>query len=73
MIRAALIFFVLAFVSSVMGVSNAGGLTTEIGHFFLLVFLALAIVSFCFGMMPTEDSETERTHHQRRDYDKSIL
>ena len=57
MIRAALIFFLLAFVMTLLGVSDAGGMTTDIGHFFLLVFLALAVVCFCFGMMPTEDSD----------------
>jgi len=72
MIRAALIFFLMAFGASVLGVSNADIVTMETGHFLLLVFLALAIVSLCFGMMPT-DEEDEMNQQPGRDYDQSIL
>ncbi len=59
MIRAALIFFVLAFVTTVIEAGDAGGMSKEIGQSFLLVFLALAIVSFSFGMMPMNDNEVK--------------
>lgn len=73
MIQAALIFFLLAFGASLVGVSNADVVTMETGHFLLLVFLALAIVSLCFGMMPTDSDEDERNQQPGRDYDQSIL
>jgi len=62
----------MAFGASVLGVSNADIVTMETGHFLLLVFLALAIVSLCFGMMPT-DEEDEMNQQPGRDYDQSIL
>lgn len=76
MIRAALIFFILAFLVSIMGVTSAGGMTMEIGHFLLLMFLGLAIVSLCFGMMPTDGEDDGTVSHQQGrdyDYDQSIL
>lgn len=68
MIRAALVFFLLAFVMTLVGASDAGGMTTEIGHFFLLVFLALATVTFCFGVMPTDNTNN---NDRSNDYDKA--
>ena len=59
MIQAALTFFLLALVASLIGASNAGGVTTEFGHFLLLVFLVLAIVAFTFGVLPG-DSNSEK-------------
>jgi hypothetical protein len=72
MIRAAFTFFLLAFVMTLIGASDAGGMTTDMGHFFLLVFLVLAIVFFCFGMMPTENFFKDSNENDRSyDYDKS--
>jgi uncharacterized membrane protein YtjA (UPF0391 family) len=46
MIRAAIIFFVLALVSVLFGAYGIAGLSIEAGRLLLMVFLALAVLSF---------------------------
>jgi len=46
MIRAAIIFFVLALVSVLFGAYGIAGLSIAAGRLLLMVFLALAVLSF---------------------------
>lgn len=46
MIRAAILFFVLALVATLFGTYGIAGVTMEIGKILLMVFLALAVLSF---------------------------
>jgi len=46
MIRAAIGFFVLALVAILLGANGIAGLSMEIGKILLVVFLALAVISF---------------------------
>lgn len=50
MLRAALIFFVLALVSILFGATGVAGLSMEIGRMFLAMFLVLAFISFVIGI-----------------------
>jgi uncharacterized membrane protein YtjA (UPF0391 family) len=45
-IRAAISFFILALVAYVLGAYGLAGISVEIGKIFLLVFLALGVISF---------------------------
>ena len=51
MLNAALAFFVLALVSFVLGASGIAGLSMEIGRMLLMVFLALAVISFVINLL----------------------
>ena len=46
MLRAAIAFFVLALVSVLFGAYGIAGMSIEVGKILLMVFLALAILSF---------------------------
>lgn len=46
MLRAAIIFFVLALVAFILGATGVAGISMEIGRMLLWVFLILAIISF---------------------------
>lgn len=46
MIRAAIGFFVLALISFLLGANNIAGVSMEIGRMLLIVFVALAAISF---------------------------
>ena len=46
MLRAAIIFFVLALVSMGLGMGGIAGLSIDIGRMLLTVFLILAVISF---------------------------
>lgn len=46
MIRAAITFFVLALVAVLFGAYGIAGLSIEVGKILLMVFLALAVLSF---------------------------
>lgn len=50
MIRAAIIFFVLALVAFVLGANGVAGLSMEIGRILLFVFLVLAVISFIVSL-----------------------
>lgn len=46
MIRAAISFFILALVAYLVGAYGLAGISVEIGKSFLMVFLALGLISF---------------------------
>jgi uncharacterized membrane protein YtjA (UPF0391 family) len=46
MVRAAIVFFVIALVAYFLGANGVGGLSMEIGRILLFVFLILAAISF---------------------------
>jgi membrane protein implicated in regulation of membrane protease activity len=67
MIRTALTFFLLALGVSLLGATNAGGMTTEFGHFLLLVFLVLSCVAFSRGILKeSRDNENRRREFNGR-------
>jgi uncharacterized membrane protein YtjA (UPF0391 family) len=51
MLRAALIFFVLALVALFLGATNFAGLSMDIARTLLVVFLVLAVISFLVGIV----------------------
>jgi uncharacterized membrane protein YtjA (UPF0391 family) len=51
MLRAAIIFFVLALISILLGAYGIAGLSMEIGKILLTVFLILALVSFVVSLV----------------------
>ena len=51
MIRAAIIFFVLALIVFGLGVGGIAGLSMEIGRTLLIVFLVLAVISFIGSLL----------------------
>ena len=51
MLRAALMFFILALVAMLLGASGFAGMSMEIGRVLLLVFLVLAVVSGITGLI----------------------
>lgn len=53
MLRAAIIFFVIAIVAFIFGASGIAGMSMEIGRILLMVFLALAVISFIVNLVST--------------------
>lgn len=51
MLRAAIIFFVLALVAYLLGATGFAGLSMEIGRVLLVVFLVLAVISFGVNLL----------------------
>jgi uncharacterized membrane protein YtjA (UPF0391 family) len=51
MLRAALIFFVLAIVAYLLGAGGVAGVSMEIGRMLLGVFIVLAIISLIIGLI----------------------
>jgi uncharacterized membrane protein YtjA (UPF0391 family) len=51
MLRAAIAFFVLALVAIIFGATGFAGVSMEIGKILLLVFLALAAISFVANLL----------------------
>ncbi len=51
MLRAAIIFFVLALISILLGAYGIAGLSMEIGKILLTVFLILALISFVVSLV----------------------
>lgn len=51
MLRAAIMFFVLALVAMILGATGFAGVSMEIGRTLLMVFLILAVISFVAGMI----------------------
>lgn len=51
MLQASVAFFVLAIVAMIFGASGIAGVSMEIGRTLLFVFLALAVISFVFGLV----------------------
>ena len=51
MLRAAIVFFILAIVAFVLGANGIAGMSMEIGRLLLIVFLVLAVISFVINMI----------------------
>lgn len=51
MLRAALLFFVLALVAIIFGATGFAGISMDIGRTLLAVFLVLAVISFIVGLI----------------------
>lgn len=51
MLRASIVFFVLALVAMLLGASGIAGVSMEIGKTLLVVFLILAVVSYVVSLM----------------------
>ena len=51
MLRAAIIFFVLALLAYVLGAGGVAGVSMEIGRMLLMVFLVLAVISFVANLV----------------------
>ena len=51
MLRAALVFFVIALVAMVFGATGVAGVSMDVGQTLLVVFLILAAISFVAGMV----------------------
>lgn len=51
MLRAALLFFVLAIVAMLLGAGGIAGMSMEIGRTLLVVFLILAAISFVASLV----------------------
>lgn len=50
MLRAAILFFILALVSYILGANGVAGLSMEIGRILIIVFVVLAIISFVLNI-----------------------
>ncbi len=50
MLRAAIVFFVIALLAIVFGATGFAGVSMEIGKLLLGVFLALAVISFIISL-----------------------
>ena len=53
MIRAAILFFVLALVALLFGMNGVAGLSMEIGKFIVLVFIAISVLTFIAALAAT--------------------
>ncbi len=51
MLRAALIFFVLAVLSYILGATGVAGMSMEIARILLVVFLVLAVIGVAAGLI----------------------
>ncbi|UOF00162.1 DUF1328 domain-containing protein [Bdellovibrio bacteriovorus] len=51
MLRAAIIFFVIAIVAFLFGAGGIAGMSMEVGRLLLTVFLVLAVVSFLINII----------------------
>ncbi len=50
MLRAAIVFFVLALVAILFGATGFAGVSMEIGKALLFIFLVLSVISFVVGI-----------------------
>jgi uncharacterized membrane protein YtjA (UPF0391 family) len=50
MLRAAIVFFVIALIAMFLGLNNIAGISAEAGKLLLFVFLALAVISFVVSL-----------------------
>lgn len=51
MLRAAIVFFIIALIAAFFGMGNVSVISAELGRTLLYVFLALAIVSFLVSLV----------------------
>jgi uncharacterized membrane protein YtjA (UPF0391 family) len=50
MLRAAIVFFVIALIAMFLGMNGIAGMSAEVGKLLLFVFLALAVISFVVSL-----------------------
>jgi uncharacterized membrane protein YtjA (UPF0391 family) len=50
MLRAAIVFFVLALVAYFLGAGGVAGVSMEVGRLLLIVFLVMAVISFLISL-----------------------
>jgi uncharacterized membrane protein YtjA (UPF0391 family) len=58
MLRAAVVFFVLALVAMIFGATGFAGITMDIGQMLLGVFLVLAAISFIASLVSGRSTKT---------------
>lgn len=51
MLNAAIAFFIIAIIAFIFGAAGIAGISMEIGRMLLMVFLALAVISFFINLM----------------------
>lgn len=51
MLRAAIVFFIIAIVAFIFGATGIAGVSMEIGRLLLMVFLALAVITFLISFV----------------------
>jgi uncharacterized membrane protein YtjA (UPF0391 family) len=51
MLRAAIVFFVLALIAFLFGASGIAGMSMEIGRILIFAFLVLAVISLVVGLV----------------------
>lgn len=51
MLRAAVLFFVLALIAYILGATGFAGMSADIGRTLLFVFLVLAVISFVANLV----------------------
>ncbi len=51
MLRAAIVFFVIALIAMLFGMNNIAGVSADLGKILLFVFLALAVISFLVSLV----------------------
>ncbi len=56
MIRAAIVFFILALMAYFLGAYEVAGFSADLGKILLLVFLAFAVISFLTSLMTGKSS-----------------
>lgn len=57
MLRAAIVFFILAIIAFALGASGIAGLSMEIGRILLFVFLVIALISFVVSLITGRNSK----------------
>ena len=55
MLRASILFFVLALASMALGIGGVAGISMEIGRLLLGVFLVLAVISLVVGLVTNRE------------------
>jgi len=58
MLRAAILFFVLALVALLLGATGIAGVSMDIGRTLLFVFLVLAVISFVASLITGRSTRT---------------
>ena len=58
MLRAAILFFVLALVAILFGATGFAGISMDVGRTLLMVFLVLAVLSFVVNLLTGRSSKS---------------
>jgi len=51
MLRVAIAFFVFAILAYILGATGVGGMSLEVGRFFLVLFLVFSVVGVAIGLI----------------------